>query len=263
MSKTVFFAWQLDTNPDGNKNFIWNSLNESCKNLQESSVPELSPRPERDTLGISGTPNIVQTIFKKIDSCSFFIADVTFISKTQNEKYIVNPNVMLELGYAIKTIGWERTILVLNNAYGTAENLPFDIIQHRWPIEYRITSETKVHEKRFRDLTETLTEALIDCEQYTLARASQMTSKLDTDTFKLISEFEFKNDIGIPLPARTMGEVLTSTSKISSYRRLLDLGAISVNFKPQVCYNWTNDGKNMIREINRQFPGLLEILRNK
>lgn len=142
MPNSVFFAWQFDTDPKDNKTFILDAICDACNSLSNDAIPEQSPRPEKDTNGISGTPNIVQTIFNKIDKCSVFIADVTFIAESKKGKLIPNPNVLLELGYAVKTIGWERTILVLNNAYGDAKNLPFDMLQHRWPIEYRITSET-------------------------------------------------------------------------------------------------------------------------
>jgi len=129
LANTIFFAWQLDTKPEDNKTFIWESIVSACEKCENTTTPELSPRPEKDTEGVSGSPNIVQTIFKKIDQCSLFIADVTFVGKTNSNKYISNPNVLIELGYAVKTIGWERTILVLNNAHGKANELPFDILQ--------------------------------------------------------------------------------------------------------------------------------------
>ena len=34
---------------------------------------------------------------------------------------------MLELGYAVKTIGWENVILVMNTTFGGPESLPFDL----------------------------------------------------------------------------------------------------------------------------------------
>lgn len=47
-----------------------------------------------------------------------------------------NPNVMIELGYAIKSLGWDRIILLYDKDLGEIEELPFDI-NHR-----RITSFT-------------------------------------------------------------------------------------------------------------------------
>lgn len=45
-----------------------------------------------------------------------------------------NPNVMIELGYAIKSLDWDRIILLYDKDFGEIEELPFDI-NHR-----RITS---------------------------------------------------------------------------------------------------------------------------
>ena len=261
MANTVFFAWQLDTKIEDNRSFIWESIKLACAQLENEATPELSPRPERDTEGVPGTPNIVQTIFGKIDECSIFVADVSFIAKTNGGKLIPNPNVLLELGYAVKTIGWERTILVLNNAHGNADNLPFDMLQHRWPIEYRITSETKVREKRWNDLSSTLLEALKNCEGFSLTRAKKMMNALDTDTFSIVAIHENDGFIQMPMPARTMGELMNSVNHTASIRRLIDLGAIRVVDKPYFGYAWTTDGLLMIKEINKANPGMLRILK--
>ncbi len=263
MAKNIFFAWQLDTDSNNNKNFIWDSICSACNKLGSDAHPELSPRPEKDTDGVSGSPNIVQTIFNKIDSCSIFVADVTFIGKTDKEKFIPNPNVLLELGYAVKTIGWERTVLVLNTAHGKADQLPFDMLQHRWPIEYKVTDKTEVREKRFENLTEALEIAISSCQEFSLERATRMMEALDTDSFELVALNEHNKLIELPLPGKTMGDVLVGTSRTASFRRLIDLGAIRVIDKPYIGYGWTSDGLEMIKEINRVHPRMLAMLRGQ
>ena len=262
MPKSVFYAWQLDTNSKDNKIFIWDAICDACKSLSNDAIPEQSPRPEKDTDGIPGTPNIVQTIFNKIDECSVFIADVTFIAQSTKSKLIPNPNVLFELGYAVKTIGWERTILVLNNAHGNANNLPFDMLQHRWPIEYRLTPETKARDDRCSKLKEELTSALNDCDEYSLTRAVNMMNSLDTDSLKIVADHEHKGGIEIDMPATNMGGLLASTVRITAIRRLIDIGAIKVVETPYIRYGWTSDGLSMIREINRTQPKLLQLFRN-
>jgi hypothetical protein len=43
-----------------------------------------------------------------------------------------NPNVGYELGYAVATLGWDRVILLFNEACGEfPKDLPFDFIQNR------------------------------------------------------------------------------------------------------------------------------------
>jgi hypothetical protein len=122
MEHTAFFAWQLDTPPDQNKTFIWNALHEATAAAASSAIPEQSPRPESDTGGVPGSPNIVETIFKRIRNCAFFVADLTFTAKSDSGKLVPNANVLIELGYAARSIGWERTILVLNQSYGKASH---------------------------------------------------------------------------------------------------------------------------------------------
>lgn len=245
----IFFAWQLDTEPKNNKNYIWDSICSACNKLSNEIHPELSPRPEKDTEGVSGTPNIVQTIFNKIDQCSMFVADVTFIAETKDGKLLPNPNVLLELGYAVKTIGWERTVLVLNSAYGNASKLPFDMLQHRWPIEYKVTDKTEVRERRWEGLSDALEGAFSSCQQFTLERAIQMMKALDTDSFELVALNENNKLVEMPLPGKTMGEVLVGTGRTASFRRLIDLGAIRVVDKPNIGYGWTSDGLEMIKEM--------------
>ena len=100
------------------------------------SRPQFKPL---DTKGKFGSTDIVQTIFSKIDDCDIFIADVSAvcqyetIDKDGNKKikYMPNPNVMLELGYATHVVGWDRVICVLNSDYGAPENMPFDIASRR------------------------------------------------------------------------------------------------------------------------------------
>lgn len=226
-------------------------------------MPELSPRPEKDTEGVSGSPNIVQTIFRKIDECSIFIGDVTFIAKTESKKYLPNPNVLLELGYAVKTVGWERTILILNSAYGEANELPFDMLQHRWPIKYKLTPKTETRDKKREELEKTLKYAIQDCEQFSLNRAKEMMLALDTETLKVIANHEHADFIEMLLPAKTMGQIMTSNIHIASIRRLIELGAIRVIDTPYISYGWTIDGLEMIKEINRIHPKLLSIFREE
>lgn len=85
---------------------LYECIDEAIDLAQESEAFEA----ERDeaTTGTTGSPNIVTTLFSKIDNCDLFIADLSlcFTEDRQNEKKSPNPNVLLELGYAVKTLGW-------------------------------------------------------------------------------------------------------------------------------------------------------------
>jgi hypothetical protein len=262
MANSVFFAWQLDTPSENNKKFIWDALQRAAENAAVPGKPEVSPRPESDTQGMPGSPNIVDAIFKRIRACAVFVADLTFVGTTTGgKKKVPNPNVLIELGFAARSIGWDRTILVLNDAYGAADCLPFDILQHRWPIVYRVTEKTEVRERRFETLTAALEAALRDCEQHTLTRASEMMAALDTACFAYIARNEATAHIGVPLPPRTRGDQLTGIDTNLVVRRLIELGALSVVTEPGLFYTWTYDGRRMIAQINKAFPTLLPLLR--
>jgi len=86
---------------------------------------------DRDTKNKSGAVNIADTILKKISNCSIFIADVSFVKNNWFAKNIVNQNVLFELGYAVKKLGYEKIILIFNIERGKIEDLPFDIRQLR------------------------------------------------------------------------------------------------------------------------------------
>lgn len=261
MAHTAFFAWQLDTPAEQNKKFIWNALTSATKAIASSAVPEESPRPESDTGGVAGSPNIVDTIFNRIRDCAFFVADLTFTSKTESGKVVPNPNVLIELGYAARSVGWERTILVMNAAYGNAKQLPFDILQHRWPIEYRMSDRTIVGEKRFEQLSDALSTAITSCENHTLSRAEEMADTLDTATIDIVSQYENATFIDMRLPSRTMGELLVGLDHILAIRQLISIGAMRVTNIPTVGYKWTYDGRRMIDALVQKYPGLLEVAR--
>lgn len=261
MAHTAFFAWQLDTPAEQNKTFIWNALTAATNSAGSLAVPEESPRPESDTGGVAGSPNIVETVFTRIRNCAFFIADLTFSAKTESGKLVPNPNVLIELGYAARSIGWERTILVLNQAYGKAKYLPFDILQHRWPIEYQMSERTVVGERRFEQLSDALAAAITSCEQHMLSRAEEMADSLDTATIDIVGRYENASFIDMRLPAKTMGQVITGLDHILAIRQLISIGALRVTHTPTVGYTWTYDGRRMIETLVRKQPKLLEVVR--
>ncbi|MFB9127596.1 hypothetical protein E2553_41550 [Paraburkholderia dipogonis] len=82
---------------------------------------------DRDTANLVGTPDIAQSILAKIATADMFVADVSIISGSQQGRPTPNPNVLVELGYAVAELGWENVVLVMNSAYGGPDQLPFDL----------------------------------------------------------------------------------------------------------------------------------------
>lgn len=137
----LFYAWQSDTPPRTGRNFVEAAATKALKRVHASGELELAPRLDKDTKGVPGMPDIANTILEKIRTSSAILADLTFIGKDSirsegERKLLPNPNVLLEFGYAIAHLGWERVICVMNTHYGKKEDLPFDLRHRRWPLSY-------------------------------------------------------------------------------------------------------------------------------
>ena len=161
----VFWSWQSDTPPKLNKNFVKDALEGALIVATEDLVLSEADRPEldHDTKGQPGLVSIVDTIFKKIEEATVFVADITFVGCTAAGKQLPNPNVMIELGHAITSIGVERIILVSNSAYGSRpEDLPFDLRHRRGPITFNLPEGATAEVKRAatKQLTKDLGAAL-------------------------------------------------------------------------------------------------------
>jgi len=137
---TVFYSWQSDLPDDVNAQLIRSALGEAGIAISEKEpvmvVPDEATRDE------AGSVNIVETICKKIRACDVFVCDLSKVCEanpsggTEPRKYC-NPNVAIELGYAARELGWERVILVFNEAFGTLpHDLPFNILLNR-TVKYR------------------------------------------------------------------------------------------------------------------------------
>ncbi|WP_055413814.1 TIR domain-containing protein [Nonlabens sp. YIK11] len=129
---TIFYSWQSDLPKGTNQNAIRKALR-SVANKLEDVTPETQIILDEATRNTSGSPNIPMTIFSKISSSDIFICDLTTINReTSDFRKVPNPNVLIELGYAIAEIGWERIIILFNETFGSFPNdLPFDIDRHR------------------------------------------------------------------------------------------------------------------------------------
>lgn len=108
---TIFYSWQSDLPNSTTRGLIESSIEAAVKSLRDT----VTIFADRDTQGIIGSPDIVQTIFSKIDECDIFVADVTSVAnyhplnKDGDEinrlKSTPNANVMIELGYATQAVG--------------------------------------------------------------------------------------------------------------------------------------------------------------
>ena len=123
----VFYSWQSDLPNNINRSFIEQALEKAAKSIRSEAVLEVEPVIDRDTQGVPGAPDISNTIFTKIARSQVFVCDVSIVNEKGSTRPSPNPNVLLELGYALRILGESRIILIMNTAFGGPELLPFDL----------------------------------------------------------------------------------------------------------------------------------------
>jgi hypothetical protein len=176
MATTVFFSWQADTETRGGRNFIETALKRAAARISKNTEVEEAVRKlavDRDTAGVAGSPPIVETIFRKIDQAAVFVPDLTFIGKRLDGRPTPNPNVLVEYGWALKSIGHGRIVPVMNTAYGEpiADAMPFNMRHLRNPIAYQCTADLdddtrkQVREKLAKELESSI-RAVLDSEEF-------------------------------------------------------------------------------------------------
>lgn len=182
MAQTVFFSWQVDTSTKSGRNFLKDAIQEACESIAEQTTVDEAPRDltvDSDTQNVAGQPPIVPTILKKIDACAVFVADMTFVGSRKDGRLTPNPNVLVEYGWALKSIGHERVISVMNATHGkpTEKDLPFNLRHVRWPITYDLpdTADAAIRSQEKKALVAILAKA-IRASLLTLPVASVISS---------------------------------------------------------------------------------------
>ncbi|WP_217932770.1 MULTISPECIES: hypothetical protein [Bacteroides] len=132
MELKIFYSWQSDLPKNQNLNFIETSIKDALKRLRQQKPISLDIKLDKATRNLAGSPDIAESIFSKIGNSSIFIADISIINKDYDGlRKTPNPNVLVELGYAARSLGWEKIICVYNTDFGNYNDLPFDLRNRR------------------------------------------------------------------------------------------------------------------------------------
>jgi len=127
----IFWSWRSDTPEQIGKYLVRDALKAAINNLKQAEDVDEPTRDDlhldQDTQGTTGSPDLVPTIFSKIDKSEVVIADVTIVGKTDEAKSLINSNVAIELGYALHACTDARVLFVFNKYYGSYADLPFDL----------------------------------------------------------------------------------------------------------------------------------------
>lgn len=153
----VFWSWQSDTPGKTGRHFVRDCLASAIAALkQPDDVEEPTKRAAREELhldhdrkGVSGSPDLAPAILKKIEDAAVFVGDVSIVAQItvkdgdgkERKKGLINSNVGIEYGYALRELTDERILLVQNTYYGGRELLPFDLRHKAGPIQYTLAPD--------------------------------------------------------------------------------------------------------------------------
>lgn len=191
----VFYSWQSYIGGYANKGYIKDKILSAFKDLN------IKIELLEDSRGITGAPDIPDAILTKITKSDIFICDITpayiLDIKEDKKRALPNPNVMFELGFAVRSLGWERVICVCNEEYGDVEIQPFDISKHRI-ITYRKKDGEKKSIKSL-SLVQFLNDIVSNYNNIVVKRNKFDNRKHDIEIFykmmSFASEKEFINSI--------------------------------------------------------------------
>jgi hypothetical protein len=260
MEYPVFFSWQSDLPKKCNRRFIREALDEAVRRVVAEGHVEDSPRVDDGMDGISGTPEVASVMFQKIDKCALFVADTTLVGTipplNANDplKRVPNPNVSLEMGYAAGRIGWDRIICVMNEAYGERKDLPFDVRNRRFPIDYNLHADTMERKDKVQaDLIVWLVTAISTAVQNENRAVDDAIERLDAQCVHMLHANKDTHYFHIKEP-KNRGEQLDAVFTGNTISRLLELKILRYHFAltdlgHQWAYHWTYLGKLVLKKM--------------
>lgn len=216
MEATIFYSWQSDTRAAANRTLIEVALESAAARIRDDGSISVEPVVDRDTASVPGAPDIGNTIFDKIDASAAAVFDVTIVNP-KGARPAPNPNVLIELGYALKALGPGRVILVQNTEFGVPERLPFDLRQRR-VLTYaspedassRVEARSKLSATLHKALELVLSAAILQPREYPVELAISYTrERIQPDRHDYRLHVNLKNvgtktisewhvDVGIP-----------------------------------------------------------------
>ena len=170
----IFYSWQSDLPNSTNRSFIQTALERAAQSIRNDPAIAVEPVVDRDTTGVPGSPDIADTILEKIDSCQVFVCDVSIINPDDGQRPTPNPNVLLELGFALKRLGWPYIIMIFNSARSPVEHLPFDLRTKRVTV-YSVQESDPDKANKRHQLESRLRTALQQILQYQAPSVSSDT----------------------------------------------------------------------------------------
>ena len=269
---TIFYSWQSDLPRKLSRDVIHGAASKAIERLKLDAAMEDSPRLDHDTQNIAGAPEIAGTMFKKIEQCGIFLADLSFVGSTtptdanKTTKQLPNPNVLLELGYAAAKIGWDRVILVMNAEFGPPDELIFDLRHRRFPLSFKLGPDSRKDAEEVRNsLAEKIEEAIRSTLQSEHAAVQEAIGQLDMHALVWLRDVGQRDFFSVP-PRNTMGEILGHQRIDDALIRLIELKLLRCDIAPGgnlYAYHWTYFGKLVLKMLRLRGAGSVSITSNQ
>jgi hypothetical protein len=248
----IFYSWQSDLPNSTNRAFIETALEKAAKSIRRDESIEVEPVIDRDTRNVPGAPDIADTILKKIDGADIFVGDVSIINLQKHsllqstmqrvfriEQYFgptANPNVLIELGYAMKALGPNKVILLMNSFFGGPELLPFDLKMKRI-VSYYMPESSADHATERNRLASVLEQAIRDIFT-NLDTILPDLSKEDNLIFKTLCDKVVESE------GDSFGrETLVEMAKRFGDEKAFDESLRILTLKEYIAGTWTANGK--------------------
>jgi hypothetical protein len=145
----VFDSWQSDLQNNTNRGVVKSCIEKALDEIRKDKTIPFEPEYDTAIRKESGSPHIATRIFRKIRKTCAVVSDVSIVYP--GKKPAPNPNVLVELGYAARAIGWPRVVMVMNTAFGGKDggpaepkDLPFDI-GYRYRVLYSGDASIRRH----------------------------------------------------------------------------------------------------------------------
>ena len=217
---TIFYSWQSDLPNSKTRGLIESSIEAAVRSLRNT----VSVYADRDTQGVTGSPDIVQTIFSKIDECDVFVADVTSVAtyhhldkdgnETDRLKATPNANVMIELGYATQVVGWDNIICIMNDDYNHDGEIPFDIEHHRL-THFSLSGKEKAEvRKQLRDIIADTVMNVMENGKRVRPQFSNISIGSWNSEIKAVSKNLIPYNVHASGPAKAVKEVMLDTVRM-------------------------------------------------
>lgn len=185
MKLTLFFSWQMETDLQGfnNKRFLNACIKKACKKVsKKDDLRDIEIKFQEGMRATSGHPEVAREMFRKVDDCDIYVADITTAQQLSPEyeeihnehgiffRYAPNCNVFGEYNRALgKYPEFDRQIILLANdvnktTMDTEDVIPFDTRGRRWPILFHLEDNSKASlANATKELMPTLQDAIKAC----------------------------------------------------------------------------------------------------